>query len=480
MTTGKVGFVGQTPKTVVQRVRPNPEKVKYVKAWQREEYRKFAPGEALASSFLAIAKPAQQSEVIDFGAGTGRGALMLAFMGRLIVHMVDFVPEALDPEVAQACVTQPTRISFLEHDLTIPLPFSKNYGFCTDVMEHIPEDLVDIVLQNILTAAQRVFFSISTRPDSWGQKLIGDDLHVTVKPYEWWLEKFKAKNVVVYYTEKLDDDNAIFYVSSWQQARELYSRMTVNTDEQVVLQHIKANIVSGFDQVKPHQKQDTELMILAGGPSLSDFEEEIRAKRQGGMPLVCTNGTYNWCLERNIVPSAVIVLDARPFNARFISKVLPNVKYLIASQCHPSVLENLPKEQTLLFHCTLCDAAEEILDAQYGAWWFAIPGGSTVTLRAFTLMRLLGWWRFHVYGFDSCFVGEKHHAYPQVENDGDIRQIGDVAVPNNTQTFRCAPWMVAQAQEFVDQVRAFGDEVTMCVYGTGLIANIIQSAAAGD
>jgi hypothetical protein len=39
-------------------------------------------------------------------------------------------------------------------------------------------------------------------------------------------------------------------------------------------------------------------------------------------------------------------------------------------------------------------------------------------LRAFPLLRMLGYTQFHVFGFDSCVQEDgTHHAYPQPEND---------------------------------------------------------------
>ena len=476
MTTGSAGFQGQTPSVLIKRALPNPEKVKYLKLWKEvPEYRNTAPGELIASTFLNIAKPKPDSEIIDFGAGTGRGGLMLAFLGRLIVTMVDFVPDSLDEDVRNACVTQSDRIKFVEHDLTCPLPFGSKLGYCTDVMEHIPPELVHCVLQNILAAAQRCFFAISLRDDHFGAT-IGETLHLTVRPFEWWLNQFKELGCAIYYAQD-NGSEAYFYVSNWTNVSDLFSECVVNTTQDVTLEQMRTNIARGFLQATPHQKHDAEVMILGGGPSLSGFEDEIRAKRDAGMALVCTNGTYQWCIDRGITPSAVVVADARPTNARFVETLLPNAKYLIASQVHPSVLDNLPKDRTFLFHVILNAEGKEVLNAQYGGAWLPTHGGSTVMLRTFVLLRQLGWWRFHVYGFDSCLLGEQHHAYSQPENDEDFQVITQVSLPNSEKLFSCTPWMATQAQEFVEQVRMMGDEVIMCIYGDGLIAHIIHSAA---
>jgi hypothetical protein len=47
---------------------------------------------------------------------------------------------------------------------------------------------VDKVLDNCLAACKHVFFQISTVDDVMGG-MIGHPLHLTVKPYEWWLKE---------------------------------------------------------------------------------------------------------------------------------------------------------------------------------------------------------------------------------------------------------------------------------------------------
>ena len=109
--------------------------------------------------------------------------------------LVDFAINCLDPDVKDLIDSGlDDWISFVEHDLTQPIDLRSDYGFCCDVMEHIPEEDVDAVLTNILQNSLHVFFQISTVEDHFGHAIdeIGDHLHLTVKPYTWWLKKFAA------------------------------------------------------------------------------------------------------------------------------------------------------------------------------------------------------------------------------------------------------------------------------------------------
>src|SRR5690606_13000880 len=96
------------------------------------------------------------------------------------VVMVDFAPNA--PEV---------ELPFVEACLwCMDLP-QRDWGYCVDVMEHIPEERVDDALACIASACRDAYFAISCAPADMGE-LIGETLHVTVKPQAWWEEKLAA------------------------------------------------------------------------------------------------------------------------------------------------------------------------------------------------------------------------------------------------------------------------------------------------
>lgn len=79
---------------------------------------------------------------------------------------------------------------------------ARDLVICTDVMEHVPEHLVDEVLADICRLANKaVFLNISTRPAS--KRLVdGSNAHATVKPAVWWQAKIDKldKLVIVRFT----------------------------------------------------------------------------------------------------------------------------------------------------------------------------------------------------------------------------------------------------------------------------------------
>lgn len=147
---------------------------KYVAMWSLPAYRSVSPGEGYAQDALdRLLWPG--ASVIDFGCGTGRGATKLAWLGCNVLA-VDFAENCLDPSV---------NVPFLIADLTELPPLRAQYGFCCDVMEHIPPADVETVLVGIARSVDSCYFSIALTPDSAGA-IIGQRLHLTVESASWW------------------------------------------------------------------------------------------------------------------------------------------------------------------------------------------------------------------------------------------------------------------------------------------------------
>jgi uncharacterized Rossmann fold enzyme/SAM-dependent methyltransferase len=179
------------------------EQQKYEQMWNYPEYRLVAPGEEAAEIFMRVVPRQTFHKVIDFGCGTGRGAMRLHKAGHPVV-LVDFAYNCRD-EAAQG-------LPFLLADLSKSMPISGDIGFCTDVLEHIPPDQLDAVIRNIFSCVPRAFFQISLVSDVMGG-LIGHPLHLSVFPTAWWEQKFASLGLAIQWSES-SETTASFYLDS--------------------------------------------------------------------------------------------------------------------------------------------------------------------------------------------------------------------------------------------------------------------------
>jgi hypothetical protein len=231
-------------------------------------------------------------------------------------------------------------------------------------------------------------------------------------------------------------------------------------------------------------KQKKAAVLVCGAPSMRDCLPQIRAHRDRGCPIISVNNAWRFLRANGITPNAHVMLDARPDNAEFVRDAPEATHYFIASQCDAGVFEALKDRKVTLWHNGIGDGSElrEILSP----WWgegpeqrpcLLVPGGGTVGLRSLWLLAFGGYRTIHVYGMDSSYAGDEHHAYPQSLNDAD-RTLGIVL---QAKTYRCALWMARQAEEFKQHWRDLRREgVNVLVHGEGLIPDLCKALRAGE
>lgn len=125
-----------------------------------------------------LIKKSNITSVLDYGCGKARAWKQYNLKQLWKLHDV----KLFDPGVEEYAIKPLTGC-----DLVI----------CTDVMEHVPEHLVDTVLADVCRLANKaVFMNISTRPAS---KTLtdGTNAHATVRPAQWWQAKIDKLDKLV-------------------------------------------------------------------------------------------------------------------------------------------------------------------------------------------------------------------------------------------------------------------------------------------
>lgn len=203
--------------------------------------------------------------------------------------------------------------------------------------------------------------------------------------------------------------------------------------------------------------------IVAGGPSMADKLGEIRWRMSIGQQIWAVNGTAAFLREKGIIPDGHVIVDARAENRGFLDGAAPQTTHYLASQCNPSLFD---VGNVVLWHAASPGMAEMLVGTRETA---LIGGGSTVGLQAIAIAYVLGYRQIHLYGFDSSYRGDTHHAYPQSLN-ADERVVAAVI---GDRTFRAAPWMVQQAEEFLStRAELERDGSVITVHGDGLLPYI--------
>ena len=160
------------------------EAYKYRRCWQNEQYREYSPGETLVDTMIEALQPEAGARFIDFGCGSGRATAKLIDMGFSAIG-VDHASNSIDRDLLiPFCIANlwalPENIEPADH------------GFCCDVLEHIPGEKVDAVLANIARLTKKsAFFNIDSNEAIFGRIIGAGELHVTVKPPEWWRAKLR-------------------------------------------------------------------------------------------------------------------------------------------------------------------------------------------------------------------------------------------------------------------------------------------------
>lgn len=258
-----------------------------------------------------------------------------------------------------------------------------------------------------------------------------------------------------------------------------------NVPDQVILDQVSTNIRRGLPQVRPYALNPHTAVLICGGPSLEMTKPElIAACWREDTKIFTVNGAFEWAIKQNIKPGAVIMIDAREFNKRFVEPEVPDCKYLLAGQCHPAAFDMCRGRDTFIWHAlTACDAEVELLKQYYHGHFWPVSHGTTIGIRAISLIQMLGFYSIEIFGLDSCWFDSRHHAYAQDENSEDadiITWLKPDGRDDLARSFVCSPWMMKQAMDFEGLLRAKSELFRLNVHGPGLIAEMLRTGAQLD
>lgn len=448
----------------------------YRRVWSHPAYRNYAPGERNIDGMIAELGPRVGASFIDFGCGTGRPAQELAKRGYRVLA-VDFADNCLDNMVD---------VPFLVADLTKLPGLSAQFGYCTDVMEHVEVWRTDDVLSGIARCVRgAVYFAISTVKDAFGPALEGKQLHLTIAKASWWRERMlKYWPIVDIVAESEIECHLVArkYPKGFIENTEGLVNTACNTPVDVILDHVKTNAhrsdVKWLCECEAH---DRHAVLVGGGPSLKNHLAEIKRRQDdpnSKQDIVALNGAARFLLDNGITPDYLLMVDPREHNVEFL-KGCPARSFLIAAQCHPLVFEYLALAgkdvMTFLMYLPEIDARKNELLPK-GTRCTPVVGPTSAGLTAMSVMVAAGYRAMHLYGYDSSDEEGAAHAYAQ---DLSIAETKRLAVNRLGKTYSCSYAMYEQATIFPEFARMIADfGATITVHGTGLLPDIAREMAA--
>ncbi len=207
---------------------------------------------------------------------------------------------------------------------------------------------------------------------------------------------------------------------------------------------------------------EEEIAIVCYGPSLKKTWREIAR-----FPKVMTcSGAHDFLIERGIIPTWHVDLDPREHKAKMLSPHLA-VEYLIASCCHPNMIDKLKDFNIKLWHIYNNESNKELpLKIPRGEW--VVTGGCNVGLRCLVLGRILGYRNFHVFGMDCSFPKDsKHHAGEHLNASKNVYEI-----PYDGKMYYGEGVMLDYARTFFHEMELLPD-VTVKLHGEGLLQHMV-------
>jgi hypothetical protein len=242
--------------------------------------------------------------------------------------------------------------------------------------------------------------------------------------------------------------------------------------------HIAKAIARGLPRLLPVEQMRPEpVAVVCFGPSLRRSWPAVRWH-----PFIVTcSGAHDFLVSRGIRPTHHVDVDPRQHKAALLANPQPDVKYLIASCCHPDLFDRLQGMDVLLWHAV--DSEQDWRLLPPGDWMML--GGNNVGLRALKLAATLGFRDIHVFGMDGCLADDATHAadHPRAPKEA-------IEIVYDGRRWRTTPVLLHAARSAFIEL-ALMPTVKVEFHGDGLVqtmakngyredppADIIRSAAA--
>lgn len=241
--------------------------------------------------------------------------------------------------------------------------------------------------------------------------------------------------------------------------------LACNVTDEILFDNVSKAIARGTPLIQACEPHGTVGAIVGGGPSAEGDLPLIRALADEGAHVFALNGAGQWLLRHGITPHALILLDARPHNARFIAGMPATTILYLATQCDESVFAAGANHPVVAWHPPLGRGFGDDRPT------VMIGGGTSTGNRAPRLLHVLGYRTSHLFGYDSSYRDGDAHAYDQFENVNDVPR----ECICGGRAFVSTAWMIRQADDFQHIAAGLiAEGMTLHVHGDGLLPEVAR------
>jgi len=242
-------------------------------------------------------------------------------------------------------------------------------------------------------------------------------------------------------------------------------------DTETIKAQITENIKLGLENIisLPEFREQMPIAIVGGGPSLKDTIEELRVFNG---PVIACGSVHDFLVRNKIKFQYSVLCDPDPLITEYIKFPQTDTKYLIASQCNPSVFKYLFNNKSYIWHA----GGDSFDSIHFGEGEHTFGGGCTVGTRSIIIAMSFGYSNLHLFGFDSCLTKNyKHHSYEFETEDETVGNIHEIRLGGpESPVFRCAGYMVAQIFDFKKLLQMYNTRMNVTVHGEGALKYLMD------
>jgi SAM-dependent methyltransferase len=246
----------------------------------------------------------------------------------------------------------------------------------------------------------------------------------------------------------------------------------VNNSREAIIDNIRKNASRGLLELAQQDWTETPLMIVAGGPSVHDNLEVIKAL-SSECHILAVNGAYKFLRAQGIECEHFVMIDSREGNLVHVDSPSEDTHHCLASQVHPRVFDALADHRVSIFHLGT-EATIEALGNPDQSYLTAPIGMASV--HAIYVAAGLGYRSLLLFGYDFSQRESQQYAYEQLMNLSDDA----IEIPVNGKVFRTTISLARTADQFVQAISPVirGCDLQIQMYSEGLLPEMLKAASA--